>query len=73
MVARITHDTTIGMSAELLASVDAWAAFKNQPRSEFCREIIKNHIKRVGLFPPAQSKGAEINPPENPLAINPGN
>jgi hypothetical protein len=71
MVARILFDTTIGMSPQLRDSVDAWARHLNKPRSEYCREIIERHQKRIGLLPPAQPKDVEINPPINPLDIIP--
>jgi predicted DNA-binding protein len=73
MAKRITYDVPIGMSAQLRESVTAWARHFNQPRSEYCREIIERHQKRVGLFPPAQSENAEINSPGNPLEFNPSN
>jgi hypothetical protein len=73
MVARIKFDVTIGMTPALRDSVDAWARHLNKPRSEYVREIIERHQKRIGLFPPTQSETPEINPSENPLAINPSN
>jgi hypothetical protein len=73
MVARIKFDVTIGMSPALRDSVDAWARALNKPRSEYCREILERHQKRVGYSPPAQSENTEINPLANPIAINPSN
>ena len=52
MVARIKYDTTIGMTPALLESVDAWCRHLQVPRSEYCRNIIERHQRRIGLFPP---------------------
>jgi hypothetical protein len=73
MAKRILFDVTIGMSPQLRSSVDAWARHLNKPRSEYVREIIARHQKRIGYLPPTQSENAEINPPENPLQVNPSN
>jgi hypothetical protein len=73
MAKRIEYDITIGVSSALRDSVDAWARHLNKPRSEYVREIIARHQKRVGLFPPTQPEAAELIPPENPLAITPSN
>jgi len=65
MAKRITHDVPIGMSTSLLQSVDAWAKYLNQPRSEYCREIIARHQHRIGYFP---EENADTKPsPMNPL------
>jgi hypothetical protein len=59
MAKRIVYDVPIGVGERLLASINAWADYLNQPRSEYCRNILERHQKRIGIFPPP--------PPANPF------
>jgi predicted DNA-binding protein len=70
MAKRITYDVPIGMSVPLRQSVTAWARHLNKPRSEYCREILEKHQRRIGYFPPApientveQTANSEVNSP----------
>jgi hypothetical protein len=65
MAKRIVFDMPIGVSERLLASITAWSRFYNQPRSEFCRNILERHIRRIGTFPPARPENP-FEQPENP-------